>query len=150
MSGRVVVVSGYFNPIHSGHIDYLESAKERGDYLIVIVNNDKQVELKGSVPFMNQEERVKIVSSLRCVNKAVVSIDDDPTVCQSIRKEYYSLQDDPFFIGMAFANGGDRKEGGVPEDVLEEELGINMVYNVGGKKTQSSSKLIEKSKVRNV
>jgi cytidyltransferase-like protein len=150
MSGRVVVVSGYFNPIHSGHIDYLESAKEIGDYLIVIVNNDKQVELKGSVPFMNQEERVKIVSSLRCVNKAVVSIDDDPTVCQSIRKEYYSLQDDPFFIGMAFANGGDRKEGGVPEDVLEEELGINMVYNVGGKKTQSSSKLIEKSKVRNV
>ena len=150
MSGRVVVVSGYFNPIHSGHIDYLESAKEIGDYLIVIVNNDKQVELKGSVPFMNQEERVKIVSSLRCVNKAVVSIDDDPTVCQSIRKEYYSLQDDPFFIGMAFANGGDRKEGGVPEDVLEEELGINMVYNVGGKKTQSSSRLIEKSKVRNV
>tara|TARA_Y100000356_G_C11094614_1_gene201087 strand:+ start:26 stop:478 length:453 start_codon:yes stop_codon:yes gene_type:complete len=150
MSGRVVVVSGYFNPIHSGHIDYLESAKEIGDYLIVIVNNDKQVELKGSVPFMDQEERVKIVSSLRCVNKAVVSIDDDPTVCQSIRKEYYSLQDDPFFIGMAFANGGDRKEGGVPEDVLEEELGINMVYNVGGKKTQSSSTLIQKSKVRNV
>mgnify|MGYP003155161751 FL=1 len=150
MSGRVVVVSGYFNPIHSGHIDYLESAKEIGDYLIVIVNNDKQVELKGSVPFMDQEERVKIVSSLRCVIKAVVSIDDDPTVCQSIRKEYYSLQDDPFFIGMAFANGGDRKEGGVPEDVLEEELGINMVYNVGGKKTQSSSTLIQKSKVRNV
>lgn len=150
MSGRVVVVSGYFNPIHSGHIDYLESAKEIGDYLIVIVNNDKQVELKGSVPFMNQEERVKIVSSLRCVNRAVVSIDDDPTVCQSIRREYYSLQDDPFFIGMAFANGGDRKEGGVPEDVLEEEIGINMVYNVGGKKTQSSSRLIEKSKVRNV
>ena len=150
MSGRVVVVSGYFNPIHSGHIDYLESAREIGDYLIVIVNNDKQVELKGSVPFMNQEERVKIVSSLRCVNKAVVSIDDDPTVCQSIRKEYYSLQDDPFFIGMAFANGGDRKEGGVPEDVLEEELGINMVYNVGGKKTQSSSTLIQTSRIRNV
>ena len=150
MSGRVVVVSGYFNPIHSGHIDYLESAKEIGDYLIVIVNNDKQVELKGSVPFMDQEERVKIVSSLRCVNKAVVSIDDDPTVCQSIRKEYYSLQDDPFFAGMAFANGGDRKEGGVPEDVLEEELGINMVYNVGGKKTQSSSTLIQTSRIRNV
>ena len=150
MSGRVVIVSGYFNPIHSGHIDYLESAKEIGDYLIVIVNNDKQVELKGSVPFMNQEERVKIVSSLRCVNRAVISIDDDPTVCQSIRKQYYSLQDDPFFIGMAFANGGDRKEGGVPEDILEEELGIKMVYNVGGEKVQSSSSLLQKSKIRNV
>tara|TARA_R100001463_G_scaffold37658_8_gene80962 strand:- start:23699 stop:24151 length:453 start_codon:yes stop_codon:yes gene_type:complete len=150
MSGRVVVVSGYFNPIHSGHLDYLESAKELGDYLIVIVNNDKQVELKGSVPFMDEEERVKIVSSLRCVNRAVVSIDDDPTVCQSIKKEYHRLQDDPFFIGMAFANGGDRKKGGVPEDVLEEELGINMIYNVGGKKTQSSSRLIQTSKIRNV
>jgi len=150
MSGRVVIVSGYFNPIHSGHIDYLESAKEIGDYLIVIVNNDKQVELKGSVPFMDEEERVKIVSSLRCVDRAVVSIDDDPTVCQSIKKEYHRLQDDPFFIGMAFANGGDRKKGGVPEGVLEEELGINMVYNVGGKKTQSSSRLIQTSKIRNV
>ena len=150
MSGRVVIVSGYFNPIHSGHIDYLESAKEIGDYLIVIVNNDKQVELKGSVPFMDEEERVKIVSSLRCVDRAVVSIDDDPTVCQSIKKEYHRLQDDPFFIGMAVANGGDRKKGGVPEDVLEEELGINMVYNVGGKKTQSSSRLIQTSKIRNV
>ena len=150
MSGRVVIVSGYFNPIHSGHIDYLESAKEIGDYLIVIVNNDKQVELKGSVPFMDEEERVKIVSSLRCVDRAVVSIDDDPTVCQSIKKEYHRLQDDPFFIGMAFANGGDRKKGGVPEDVLEEELGINMVYNVGGKKTQSSSTLIQTSRIRNV
>ena len=150
MSGRVVIVSGYFNPIHSGHIDYLESAKEIGDYLIVIVNNDKQVELKGSVPFMDEEERVKIVSSLRCVDRAVVSIDDDPTVCQSIKKEYHRLQDDPFFIGMAFANGGDRKKGGVPEDVLEEELGINMIYNVGGKKTQSSSRLIQTSKIRNV
>ena len=150
MSGRVVVVSGYFNPIHSGHIDYLESAREIGDYLIVIVNNDKQVELKGSVPFMDERERVKIVSSLRCVNRAVVSIDDDPTVCRSIRKQYYSLQDDPFFIGMAFANGGDRKEGGVPEDILEEELGIKMMYNVGGEKVQSSSSLLEKSKIRNV
>ena len=57
-------------------------------------------------------------------------------------KEYYQLQDDPFFIGMAFANGGDRKEGGVPEDLLEKELGIKMVYNVGGGKTQSSSQLL--------
>lgn len=77
MSGRVVVVSGYFNPIHSGHIDYLESAKERGDYLIVIVNNDHQVSLKGSDPFMDENERLRIVKSLRCVDKAVISIDED-------------------------------------------------------------------------
>ena len=150
MSGRVVIVSGYFNPIHVGHIDYLEAAKEVGDYLIVIVNNDKQVELKGSQPFMDQEERTKIVSSLRCVNRAVVSIDEDSTVCRSIRKEYSRLENDVFTTDIMFANGGERKEGGVPEDVLEEELEIRMIYNVGGEKTQSSSGLLERSKIRNV
>ena len=110
MSGRVVVASGYFNPIHSGHLNYLEQAKKIGDYLIVIVNSDEQVKMKGSDPFMNENERLKIVRSLRCVDKAVVAVDEDGTVCQSLRKEYYQLQDDPFFIGMAFANGGDRKK----------------------------------------
>ena len=148
MSGRVVVVSGYFNPIHSGHLDYLEEAKKLGDYLVVIVNSDNQVQMKGSDPFMSESERLRIARALRCVDKAVVAIDEDGTVCQSLRKEYYQLQDDPFFIGMVFANGGDRKEGGVPEDLLEEELGIKMVYNVGGNKTQSSSNLLYKSKIR--
>ena len=148
MSGRVVVASGYFNPIHSGHLNYLEQAKKIGDYLIVIVNSDEQVKMKGSDPFMNENERLKIVRSLRCVDKAVVAVDEDGTVCQSLRKEYYQLQDDPFFIGRAFANGGDRKEGGVPEDLLEKELGIKMIYSVGGGKTQSSSHLLYKSKIR--
>ena len=148
MSGRVVIASGYFNPVHSGHLDYLEEARKLGDYLIVIVNSDKQVEMKGSDPFMDELERLKIVRALRCVNKAVISIDEDETVCRSIRKEYTHLQDDPFFVGMAFANGGDRKEGGVPEDSLECEIGLKMIYNVGGGKTQSSSQLLYKSKIR--
>ena len=148
MSGRVVVASGYFNPIHSGHLDYLEKAKELGDYLIVIVNSDNQVDLKGSDPFMNELERLRIIKALRCVDRAIISIDEDGTVCRSIRKEYTRLQDDPFFIGMAFANGGDRKEGGVPEDSLECEIGLKMIYNVGGGKTQSSSQLLYKSKIR--
>ena len=84
MSGRVIVVSGYFNPIHSGHLDYLEEARKRGDYLIVIVNNDEQVKMKGSDPFMDELERLRIVRALRCVDKAVVAIDEDGTVCQSI------------------------------------------------------------------
>ncbi len=148
MSGRVVVASGYFNPIHSGHLDYLEKAKELGDYLIVIVNSDNQVDLKGSDPFMDELERLRIIKALRCVDRAVISIDEDGTVCRSIRKEYTRLQDDPFFIGIAFANGGDRKEGGVPEDSLECEIGLKMIYNVGGGKTQSSSQLLYKSKIR--
>jgi cytidyltransferase-like protein len=58
---RVVIISGYFNPLHVGHLDYIESAKKLGDSLIVIVNNEAQVELKGSVPFMTEEDRLRIV-----------------------------------------------------------------------------------------
>jgi len=144
MSGRVIIVSGYFNPLHSGHLDYIESAKEKGDYLIVIVNNDKQVEMKGSVQFMCQEERLRILSSIKGVNKAVLSIDEDSTVCQTIRQEHNKLQYDPFVQSISFGNGGDRKEGGIIEEILEEELGIIMLYNLGGEKTQSSSNLIKK------
>lgn len=148
MSGRVIIVSGYFNPIHSGHLDYLEAAKKQGDYLIAIVNSDKQVELKGSDPFMDETERLRLVRALRCVDRAVVAIDEDGTVCQSVRKEFHRLDNDPFIQGISFANGGDRKEGGVPEDSLERELGIRMLYNVGGEKTQSSSTLLYRSKTR--
>ena len=143
---KIVVISGYFNPIHSGHIDYIQSAKKLGDKLIVIVNNDKQVSLKGSVPFQDEEERKKIVSNIKDVDHAVISIDEDATVCESIKQEYYNYCNDYFFDSIIFCNGGDRKEGGVPEDILEEQFGIQMVYNVGGDKTQSSSSLIEAAK----
>ena len=76
-----------------------------------------------------------------------MSIDKDTTVCQSVRAEYHKLQYDVFFERMTFANGGDRKKGGVPEDILEKELGISIAYGVGGEKTQSSSDLIKKAKV---
>ena len=144
MSGRVIIISGYFNPLHSGHLDYIEAAKEKGDYLIVIVNNDNQVEMKGSVQFMCEEERLRIVSSIKGVDKAVLSIDKDLTVCQTIRQEYYKLQDDPFVQSISFGNGGDRKEGGIAEYLLEEEINIRMLHNLGGGKTQSSSDLIQK------
>ena len=144
MSGRVIIISGYFNPLHSGHLDYIEAAKEKGDYLIVIVNNDNQVEMKGSVQFMCEEERLRIASSIKGVDKAVLSIDKDSTVCQTIRQEYYKLQDDPFVQSISFGNGGDRKDGGVAESILEEEINIRMLYNLGGEKTQSSSNLIKK------
>jgi cytidyltransferase-like protein len=140
---RVIVISGYFNPIHSGHIDYIKSAKQRGDVLVVIVNNDNQVKLKGSVPFQNENERFKIVSNIKGVDRTVLSIDEDSTVCESLRMVYKTYEDDPFFHQMFFCNGGDRKEGGVPEDILTEELGINMLYNIGGEKVQSSSELIK-------
>tara|TARA_R110000744_G_scaffold231864_1_gene349957 strand:+ start:85 stop:525 length:441 start_codon:yes stop_codon:yes gene_type:complete len=143
MTDRIVVISGFFNPIHGGHLDYIQSARLLGNRLIVIVNNDLQVELKGSKLFMNEEERLRIVQNIKDVDKAVLSIDKDGSVCQSVRAEYYKFQNDVFFHSMTFANGGDRKEGGVPEDILEEELGISMAYNIGGEKTQSSSELLK-------
>ena len=141
---RVIVISGFFNPLHIGHIDYISSARNLGDFLIVIVNSDDQVKIKGSVPFMNQDDRLRIIRNIKGVDRSVISIDEDGSVCQTIREEFKRLQNDPFFEDMIFANGGDRKEGGVPEDILENELGIRMVYNIGGEKVQSSSELIKK------
>lgn len=140
MKNKIVVASGYFNPLHSGHLYYLEKAKKLGDKLIVIVNNDKQVKLKGSIPFMNENERVKIISSLKCVDKVFLSIDKDKTVCKSL--EYLK----PNF----FAKGGDSTPKNVPELNLCKKLGARVVFNVGGKKTNSSSILIKKSISKNI
>ena len=142
---RVVAISGFFNPLHIGHIDYISAARNLGDFLIVIVNSDDQVKIKGSVPFMNQDDRLRIIRNIKGVDRAVIAIDEDGSVCKTIREEFKRLQNDPFFEEMVFANGGDRKEGGVPEDVLEEELGVRMFYNTGGDKIQSSSELIKKT-----
>tara|TARA_Y100000401_G_C8309673_1_gene219020 strand:- start:876 stop:1316 length:441 start_codon:yes stop_codon:yes gene_type:complete len=142
---RVVAISGFFNPIHMGHIDYISSARNLGDFLIVIVNSDKQVEIKGSVPFMKQDERLSIINNIKGVDRAVIAIDEDGSVCDTLREEFKRLQNDPFFDEMIFANGGDRKEGYVPESILEDEIGITMVYNIGGGKIQSSSELIKNS-----
>tara|TARA_A100001515_G_scaffold132982_1_gene121847 strand:- start:542 stop:991 length:450 start_codon:yes stop_codon:yes gene_type:complete len=144
---RVVIISGFFNPLHIGHIDYISSARNLGDFLVVIVNSDEQVKIKGSVPFMNQDDRLRIIRNIKGVDRSVIAIDKDGSVCQTIREEFKRLQNDPFFEDIIFANGGDRKEGGVPEDILENELGIRMIYNVGGEKVQSSSELIKKTEI---
>ena len=141
---RIVVVSGYFNPLHVGHLDYLESAKKLGDFLIVIVNNDDQVKIKGSTPFMSLEDRIRIVKSLDCVSQAVPSVDEDSSVMQTLNILHtkYSLEWD--FDEMIFANGGDRKADDIPEYELCEKRGIKTAFNVGGGKTQSSSILLNK------
>ncbi len=147
---RVVIISGYFNPLHTGHLDYIEAAKKLGDKLIVIVNNDRQVGLKESVPFMDEIDRCRIVQSIGVVSSAVLSVDEDSTVCKSVKAEYDKHCNDPFIYDIIFANGGDRKEGGVPEDEVCERLGIKLVYNVGGEKTQSSSGLIGKANLDDI
>src|SRR3990167_1510231 len=105
-----VAVSGYFNPLHVGHLEMMAKAKKLGDRLVVIVNNDHQVKLKGKVPFLNQADRVKIISAIKWVDKVFLSIDRDPSVCKSLAKVKPDI----------FAQGGDRKKGNIPE--AEEKI----------------------------
>jgi len=129
----VVVASGYFNPLHVGHVRYFKEAKKLGTKLIVIVNTDEQAKIKGSTPFMEEKERAEIVSSLRPVDDVVMSIDKDKTV----RKTLELIKPD------IFTKGGDSTLDNVPEKEVCERLGIKLVFVKGGK-VQSSSWLINK------
>jgi rfaE bifunctional protein nucleotidyltransferase chain/domain len=128
----VVVTSGHFNPLHKGHVEYLELAKKLGDKLIVIVNNDKQAMLKTGSIFMNEQDRMAIIKALRCVDEVFLSIDEDRTVCESLR----ALKPD------IFAKGGDRNAGEIPEGKVCEELGIKIIDGLGAK-VENSSRLRE-------
>ncbi len=130
---RVVAASGYFNPLHKGHVEYLERAKTLGDTLIVIVNSDLQVSLKGSKEFMEEQERLMIVRSLRCVDMAILAVDKDPTVCESLK----------IIRPHIFAKGGDRYTYEIPESKICRELGIAIVDGLGDK-VQSSSWLLSR------
>ena len=131
-----VAVSGYFNPMHVGHLEMMEKAKKLGDRLVVIVNNDYQVKLKGRVPFLNQKDRMKIVSAIKWVDKVFLSIDRDSSVSKSLAKVKPDI----------FAQGGDRKHGNIPtsETDICRKLNIRRVDGLG-KKIRSSSVLIAKA-----
>jgi len=140
-NNAIVIVSGYFNPLHSGHIDYLREAKKLGRKLIVIVNNDEQVKLKGSKPFMTEKERLKIIMAIRYVDVAFISPDKDKSSKQGIISAKKII---PKEAPIVFANGGDRTAENVLEIDLCKELGIEMAYGVGGDKKQSSSNLLKR------
>ena len=135
----VVAVSGYFNPLHIGHLEMIEKAKKLGDYLVVIVNNDYQVSLKGSVPFMSEQDRLRIVNALRDVDEIFLSVDEDLSVRHSLKKVSPDI----------FAQGGDRHEGNIPEAEICKKFKIKMVDGLG-KKIRSSSVLIKNaSRIKN-
>jgi cytidyltransferase-like protein len=140
MKRKAVIVSGYFNPIHKGHIEYFNNAKANGDVLIVIVNSDHQRALKGSKEFQKEDERVSIVSNIKCVDNVFLSIDQDRTVCETIKCIYDELSTD---YKLAFANGGDQNNNLIPERSICEELGIQLIDGLGDK-IQSSSWLLNK------
>lgn len=139
----LVIVSGYFNPVHKGHIEYLKRSKELGDFLYVIVNNDYQRELKGSKPFMLDEERKIVIESIKYVDKAMVAIDTEKTVNESIKFIMNEIGSE--FQRHIFANGGDQNRNTVGETKLCEELGIELADGLGDK-IQSSSWLLNANK----
>ncbi len=128
-----VAASGYFNPLHKGHVEYLQKAKSLGDYLVVIINNDNQRALKNSKEFMDEQERMFIVSALKCVDEVFLSIDQDTSVCESLAAIQPNI----------FAKGGDRFSSEIPESKICKQLGISIVDGLG-EKVQSSSWLLSK------
>ena len=136
MQMKIIIASGFFDPIHAGHIEYLELAKKLGDKLIVILDNDEQCKIKKGKPFMPQSERKIILKSLKFVDEVFDSIDKDKSVCNSIRAIAEKFHGEE----IIFAKGGDRFSYEIPEANICREKGIKIMDNLG-KKIQSSSKL---------
>jgi len=132
---KIIAASGYFDPIHIGHIECLEKAKKLGDKLIVIINNDTQLKLKKGFSFMPQEDRLKIVKALKCVDEVFLSIDKDKSVCKSLEALHPDI----------FAKGGDRTADEIPETPICNKLGIKIIDSLG-KKIRSSSDIIRSAK----
>ncbi|HIJ10489.1 TPA: adenylyltransferase/cytidyltransferase family protein [Candidatus Woesearchaeota archaeon] len=146
---KIAIASGYFNPLHVGHLDYMESARALADKLFVIVNNDYQVSLKGSTPFMVETDRLRIIDALKFVNGVFLSRDRGESVLGTLKRIIVMKQANSR-NSFIFCNGGNR----VSTNTLEERFCaknpyyLTSVYNVGGEKRQSSSTLITKAALK--
>ncbi|MDG2343500.1 MAG: adenylyltransferase/cytidyltransferase family protein [Flavobacteriales bacterium] len=140
MKKKAIIVSGYFNPIHKGHLEYFQNAKLNADELFVIVNSDLQRKLKGSKAFQDEEERMIIINNIKGVDKAILSVDKDRTVRETIRKIATDFGKD---YELCFANGGDQNNDTIPEKPICQELGVALIDGLGDK-IQSSSWLLKK------
>ena len=138
MKIKAIIVSGYFNPLHKGHLELFEKVKASGDQLWVIVNSDLQRELKESKEFMNEKERLIIVRAIGIVDKALISIDKDKIQCVTLgdlADQYSSVYE------LYFANGGDQNNSTIAEVQVCKEKGIVLLEGLGDK-IQSSSLLL--------
>ncbi len=138
MRPKIIIVSGYFNPIHKGHLEYFNHAKTKGDLLYVIVNSDLQRALKGSKEFQKEDERLFIVQQIKEVDRAFLSIDQDRTVWKTLEMLHAQFGQTH---KLAFANGGDQTNQSIPEVPICQALGIELIDGLG-EKIQSSSWLL--------
>lgn len=132
----LVIVSGYFSPLHCGHLDYLEAGASLGDRLVVIVNNDLQQKKKKGKVILPQQDRLRIVKALSIVDEACVAIDDDSSVKKTI--ESIAVKNQQF--NLIFANGGDRNQpSDIPEVDVCKDHKIQLMFGVGGSTKRDSS-----------
>ena len=133
---KTAIVSGYFDPLHVGHIEYFKLAKEMADELVVIVNNAEQCHLKKADEFMLEKDRLEIVYHLDMVDEAILAVDEDKSVSETIRMIHRFKPMDK----LIFCNGGDRDASNSPEVKVCSELGIEFIQGLG-KKIRSSSEM---------
>ena len=136
---KAIIISGYFNPIHKGHLEYFNNAKNQADKLFVIVNNDNQRAMKGSKEFQDENERMIIVSNIKAVDRAILSIDNDKTVCKTIKSIAGEFGNE---FDLGFANGGDQNNDTIPERDVCRMMNIALIDGLGDK-IQSSSWLLK-------
>ena len=136
---KIAVVSGGFDPLHSGHINLLESAASYGDKLVVLLNSDEWLIEKKGKEFMSFEERKVVLENISCVDQVISFEDDDLGSCINALKSIKNMFPNDEII---FANGGDRNRENIPE-MIEE--GVQFLFGIGGnfKKNSSSSILDE-------
>jgi D-beta-D-heptose 7-phosphate kinase/D-beta-D-heptose 1-phosphate adenosyltransferase len=140
---KIVIVSGYFDPIHVGHLEMFQLAKALGDKLVVIVNNDIQAKIKKGRAFLREEDRLEIIGAIKYVDLPFLSVDDNITVCSSLGVLAKSLRLSYPDCEIVFANGGDRAVGEIPEAKVAKKYNIEMIDGLG-EKIRSSSSINEK------
>lgn len=139
---KIIIESGFFNPLHGGHLDMIEAGAELGDKLIVIVNNDKQQVIKKGKVILTDVNRARLIGALRAVDEVLISVDDDPTVIESLELIAQKYPNDE----LVFANGGDRdSEKAIPEGEVCRKYNIEMIFGVGGNDKADSSTRINQA-----
>jgi D-beta-D-heptose 7-phosphate kinase/D-beta-D-heptose 1-phosphate adenosyltransferase len=137
---KPIIVSGQFNPTHKGDLDYFNNPKALADQLLVIVNNDHQRARNGSREFQDENERMIIVSNIKVLEKAILSIDTDRSVCATIKMIAEQFGEE---FDLGFANGGDQNNDTITERSVCEEMNVAFI-NGFGDKIQPSSWLLKK------
>lgn len=139
---KIIIESGFFNPLHGGHLDMIEAGAKMGDKLIVIVNNDDQQVMKKGKVILTAENRARLIGALRDVDEVIIAVDDDPTVIKSLERVALKYPNDE----LVFANGGDRdSEKAIPEGDVCRQYNIEMVFGVGGTEKADSSTRINQA-----